>query len=147
MGRLKPIFFQLCQNLNSMIQRIQTLYLFAAAIFSAFAAFLLPMYVLDGISSAATANASTFGGFGGSMALFSGAILLYGNRKMQLIIVRLGMLVNLLVLGALIVIIQGEGASASYGVVVPFLNVVFAFLASRGIQQDEAKVRSLDRLR
>lgn len=130
-----------------MIQRIQTLYLFAAAIFSALAAFLLPMYVLDGNSFAATANASTFGGFGGSMAFFSGAILLYRNRKVQLLIVRLGMLVNLLVLGSLIMIIQGEGAAASYGVVVPFINVVVAFMASRGIQKDEAKVRSLDRLR
>ena len=63
-----------------MIQRIQTLYLFAAAIFSV-AAFLLPMYVLDGISFAATANASTFGGFGGSMAFFFGAILLYKNER------------------------------------------------------------------
>ena len=51
-----------------MIQRIQTLYLFAAAILSALAAFVLPMYALDGASFAATANASTFGGFGGSMA-------------------------------------------------------------------------------
>ena len=64
---------------------------------------------------------------------------------MQLLIVRLGMLVNLLVLGSLIMIIQGR--STSYGVVVPFINVVVAFLASRGIQKDEAKVRSLDRLR
>ena len=90
-----------------MIQRIQTLYLFAAAILSALAAFVLPMYVLEEASFAATANASTFGGFGGSMALFSGSILLYNNRNLQLLIVRLGMLVSLVVLGALIWIIQG----------------------------------------
>jgi hypothetical protein len=130
-----------------MIQRIQTLYLFAAAILSALAAFVLPMYVLDGASFAATANASTFGGFGGSMALFSGSILLYSNRNLQLLIVRLGMLSSLLVLGALIWIIQGQGASAAWGVVVPFINIVLAFMASKGIQKDEKKVRSLDRLR
>lgn len=130
-----------------MIQRIQTLYLFAAAILSALAAFVLPMYVLDGASYASTANASTFGGFGASMALFSGSILLYNNRNLQLLIVRLGMLMSLLVLGALIWIIQGEGASAGWGVVVPFINIVLAFMASKGIQKDEKKVRSLDRLR
>jgi hypothetical protein len=81
------------------------------------------------------------------MALFSGSILLYKNRNLQLLIVRLGMLVSLLVLGALIWIIQGEGASASWGVVVPFINIVLAFMASKGIQKDEKKVRSLDRLR
>lgn len=130
-----------------MIQRIQTLYLFAAAILSALAAFVLPMYALEGATFAATANASTFGGFGGSMALFSGSILLYNNRNLQLLIVRLGMLVSLVVLGALIWIIQSEGAAASWGFVVPFVNIVLAFLASKGIQKDEAKVRSLDRLR
>ena len=81
------------------------------------------------------------------MALFSGSILLYNNRNLQLLIVRLGMLVSLVVLGALIWIIQGDGAAASWGVVVPFVNIVLAFLASKGIQKDEAKVRSLDRLR
>ena len=81
------------------------------------------------------------------MALFSGSILLYNNRNLQLLIVRLGMLVSLVVLGALIWIIQGEGGSASWGVTVPFVNIVLAFLASKGIQKDETKVRSLDRLR
>ncbi|HCP41774.1 MAG TPA: hypothetical protein DIT65_08255 [Cryomorphaceae bacterium] len=130
-----------------MIQRIQTLYLFASAILSALAVFVLPMYDLDGVTFAATANASTFSGFGGSMALLSGSILLYNNRNLQLLIVRLGMLTSLVVLGALIWIIQDEGATASWGVVVPFINIVLAFMASKGIQKDEAKVRSLDRLR
>ena len=130
-----------------MIQRIQTLYLFVAAILSALSAFVLPMYSLDGDSFAATANAATFGGFGASMAFFSGSILLYKNRSLQLLIVRLSMVICLLVLGALIYIIQGNGASADWGVVIPFLNIVLAFMASKGIQKDQAKVRSLDRLR
>ena len=44
------------------------------------------------------------------MAFFSGSILLYKNRNLQLLIVRLGMVICLLVLGALIWIIQGNGA-------------------------------------
>ena len=65
----------------------------------------------------------------------------------ELLIVRLGMVICLLVLGALIWIIQGNGASADWGVLIPFINIVLAFMASKGIQKDEAKVRSLDRLR
>lgn len=130
-----------------MIQRIQTLYLFLAALLSALSAFVLPMYLVGETSFAATAHPGSFGGFGGAMALFSGAILLYGNRKLQLLVVRIGMLVSLVVLGVLIMIIKDAEGSASWGVVVPSINVVLAFLASKAIQKDEKKVRSLDRLR
>ena len=83
----------------------------------------------------------------GQWLFFSGAILLYRNLKLQLLIVRLSMVLSLLVLGALIWIIQGNGSSAALGVVIPFVNIVLAFMASKGIQKDEAKLRSLDRLR
>ena len=39
------------------------------------------------------------------------------------------------------------GAAASWGAAAPFVCILFAFLASKGIQKDEKKVRSLDRLR
>jgi len=82
------------------------------------------------------------------MATFSGSILMYQKRSFQLLLVRLGMLSSLIVLGLLIKeIFATEGASAAYGAVVPMLNIVLAFLASRGIQKDEAKIKSLDRLR
>lgn len=140
-------FFELCQKLERMIQRIQTLYLFGAAVLSALGAFFLPMYSLEGVVQNSTAHPGTFGGFGACMALFSGAILLYNNRKMQLLVVRLGMLGSLFVLGYLIFLLRDLGASASWGVVVPSITVVLAFLASKGIQKDEAKIKSLDRLR
>ena len=86
--------------------------------------------------------------FGWSMATFSGSILMYQKRSFQLLLVRLGMLSSLIVLALLIKEISAtEGASADYGAVVPMLNIVLAFLASRGIQKDEAKIKSLDRLR
>jgi peptidoglycan/LPS O-acetylase OafA/YrhL len=130
-----------------MIQRIQTLYLFGAAIISAVSAFFLPLYQIEGEFFSATAHAGSFGGFGTCMALFSGAILLFNNRNLQLLVVRIGMLVSLFVLGYLIYLINSTGASASWGAIMPFILVVLAFLASKGIQKDEKKVRSLDRLR
>ena len=131
-----------------MIQRIQTLYLFIAAALSSLAAFVLPMYVVEQAAQRATASMGLFFMFGWSMATFSGSILMYQKRSFQLLLVRLGMLSSLIVLGLLIKEISAtEGASAAYGAVVPMLNIVLAFLASRGIQKDEAKIKSLDRFR
>ena len=125
-----------------MIQRIQTLYLFCAAIISTLGAFILPLYATTSEVFRATAGMYTFLTFGLGMSLFSGAVLLYSNRKFQLIVVRLGMLSALAAMGFIIqAILATEGAAA------PFLSIVFAYLASKGIQKDEKKVRSLDRLR
>ena len=131
-----------------MIQRIQTLYLFAAAILSSLAAFILPMYVVEELVFRATSSMWLFFMFGWSMATFSGSILMYQKRPFQLLLVRLGMLSSLIVVALLIKEITAtEGASAAYGAIVPMLNIVLAFLASRGIQKDEAKIKSLNRLR
>ena len=131
-----------------MIQRIQTLYLFVAAILSSLAAFVFPMYVVDENVFRATDSMWLFFTFGWAMATFSGAILMFQKRSFQLLLVRIGMLSSLVILGLLIrEIMNVEAASATYGVVVPMLNIILAFLASRGIQKDEAKIKSLDRLR
>jgi small-conductance mechanosensitive channel len=131
-----------------MIQRIQTLYLFVAAILSSLAAFVFPMYVVDENVFRATDSMWLFFTFGWAMATFSGAILMFQKRSFQLLLVRIGMLSSLIILGLLIrEIMNAEAASATYGVVVPMLNIILAFLASRGIQKDEAKIKSLDRLR
>ncbi|MGD2003336.1 MAG: DUF4293 family protein [Flavobacteriales bacterium] len=131
-----------------MIQRIQTLYLFVAAILSSLAAFVFPMYVVDENVFRATDSMWLFFTFGWAMATFSGAILMFQKRSFQLLLVRIGMLSSLIILGLLIrEIMNVEAASATYGVVVPMLNIILAFLASRGIQKDEAKIKSLDRLR
>lgn len=131
-----------------MIQRIQTLYLFVAAILSSLAAFVFPMYEVDENVFRATDSMWLFFTFGWAMATFSGAILMFQKRSFQLLLVRIGMLSSLIILGLLIrEIMNVEAASATYGVVVPMLNIILAFLASRGIQKDEAKIKSLDRLR
>ena len=131
-----------------MIQRIQTLYLFVAAILSSLAAFVFPMYVVDENVFRATDSMWLFFTFGWAMATFSGAILMFQKRSFQLLLVRIGMLISLIILGLLIrEIMNVKAASATYGVVVPMLNIILAFLASRGIQKDKAKIKSLDRLR
>ncbi len=131
-----------------MIHRVQTLYLFAASILSTVGAFFAPLYQIEALPSKATAGPWTFGLFGLCMSLFSLSILLYKNRKAQLLLVRLGMVAALGELAALILAIQStEGAQASWGAVLPMIILLSAFMASKGIQKDEATVRSYDRLR
>ena len=145
----RSIFFNfVARNFYPMIQRIQTLYLFGAAIISTLGAFVLPLYATESVVFRATAGMYTFLTFGISMSLFSGAVLLYRNRKMQLVVVRLGMLSALAAMGFIIqAILANAGAEARWGAAAPFVCILFAFLASKGIQKDEKKVRSLDRLR
>ncbi|MDC3399710.1 DUF4293 domain-containing protein [Schleiferiaceae bacterium] len=145
----RSIFFNfVARNFYPMIQRIQTLYLFGAAIISTLGAFILPLYATESEVFRATAGMYTFLTFGISMSLFSGAVLLYRNRKMQLVVVRLGMLSALAAMGFIIqAILTNTGAQASWGAAAPFVCILFAFLASKGIRNDEKKIRSLDRLR
>jgi hypothetical protein len=78
------------------------------------------------------------------------AIFLYKNRKMQLRIVLLTLLVSLLNLGLYFAETQkyvpGEGKydlTAVFAIFIPIL----LFFAIRGIRRDEKLVKSLDRLR
>lgn len=131
-----------------MIQRVQTLYLFAASILSTAGAFFAPIYTVDTAVEKATIAPWTFGLFGLCMSLFSLSILLYKNRKTQLLLVRLGMLAALGELAAILILIKNTaGAQATWGAVLPMVILVAAVLASRGIQKDEQTVRSYDRLR
>jgi hypothetical protein len=78
------------------------------------------------------------------------AIFLYKNRKMQLRIVLITLLVSLLNLGLYFgeaqKYVPGEGKydlTAVFAICIPIL----LFLAIRGIRKDEKLVKSLDRLR
>jgi hypothetical protein len=78
------------------------------------------------------------------------AIFLYKNRKMQMRITLITLLVSLLNLGLYFAETQkyvpGEGKfdlSAVFAIFIPIL----LFLAIRGIRKDEKLVKSLDRLR
>jgi len=83
--------------------------------------------------------------------LFLADIFLFNNRKLQITISRVGL--ALMVAGAAysswLWYSDQAGASAQpdFGVALPVLAVVFAFLAGRFIAKDEKLVRSADRLR
>jgi hypothetical protein len=89
-----------------------------------------------------------------SVILILTAIFLYKNRKMQLWLVNIGFLLNiaLIILIFLVYINHFEkhfNSLPSYqiGIFIPLVSLVCLILASRAIRKDEAMVKSSDRLR
>ena len=123
-----------------MIQRIQTLYLLVVAII---------------------AGIGLFWNFGDtfSLIILVGVILLsfisifsFRKRQNQFVINRINILCNLILLGVFswrVLQSSGENSFSEKGVqlVVPFISIVFLYLANRAIHRDEELVKSADRLR
>jgi len=150
-----------------MIQRIQSLYLFAGIVLSAAIIFSTIFYVS---SDAGNVLLGAFGAKEGdleielipmlpvgilagiSIALQGYAIALFKNRKLQINIIRLSMLMTVLVIGFLGFVYYD--LTQTNLTVIPFVGVFHAplvlfanALAIRGIKKDEALVKSVDRLR
>jgi hypothetical protein len=158
-----------------MIQRIQTVYL-ALATICAICLFFLPFahfyagdlkiseYAMFGVfnvqSDTLEMNSPLGFPFWPLAALLIieplGAIFLYKKRPVQLKFVRLAFLLNLAAIVYLFFAIAqiqetlyDESISTLYhsGFYMPVAALVFCFLAVRGIKNDEALVKSLDRIR
>ena len=123
-----------------MIQRIQTLYLLVVVII---------------------AEIGLFWNFGDtfSLIILVGVILLsfisilsFRKRQNQFVLNRINILCNLILLGVFswrVLQSSGENYFSEKGVqlVVPFISIVFLYLANRAIHRDEELVKSADRLR
>jgi len=77
---------------------------------------------------------------------------MYHNRKLQFVIGRLTILVNLILLGLLIYVsltLPGEAAVSEKGIgmFIPIFAVLLIVLANKAIKKDEDLVKSVDRLR
>jgi len=134
------------------IQRPQTLYLLAAAIFN-FAVFFTSLY------SRAMADPAQWIGWGLAtsltlvMLISVAAIFLYSNRAKQLTVVKSAtylQIVALAAIGGIIVSFGGFGAYLLWevvGTLFVFLALLMLWLAGRGIKKDEDLVKSMDRIR
>ena len=79
-------------------------------------------------------------------------IFKFNNRKLQMNLGKLTMLINLILLGLFVHLIQtlsGEAAVSKkdIGMFLPLLSIGFVLLANRAIKKDEDLVKSVDRLR
>ena len=123
-----------------MIQRIQTIYLLIVSIISGFFSF----YSIG--------DWTTLGLLGANCLLAITSIFLFKNRQNQFVLNRINILSNLILLGVFswrVLQSSGENSFSEKGVqlVVPFISIVFLYLANRAIHRDEELVKSADRLR
>lgn len=141
-----------------MIQRIQSIWLFLAAI-AAFVTYTLTLYsgnLADGSTRpfllADNFLLTLFIIMLGVLALV--CIFLFKNRKQQFRLTVIGVILSVVFL--LVEYLKVEQfkksnniLSGSYqvGALLPVLLIIFFFLAARGIYRDEKLVKSLDRLR
>ena len=137
-----------------MLQRIQTVYLLIAGVISATLCFLIPYGEgQDGVSLFAVNTPLVLGLFLGSGVLSFLAIFLFKNRKLQFVLGRLNIILNLITLGVFVYWILATSGEASValekgvGKLIPVISIVFIVLANKAIKRDEQLVKSVDRLR
>lgn len=133
-----------------MIQRIQTIYLFLAALLSGLAVALPVPYALSGTTALELNDflpTAILSGLVAAICLF--AIFLFRNRLLQISISRIALLLGLaVVLTGGYFALQTDGQDVPQaGAAFPLLQIVFTVLGIRGIRADESLVRSMDRLR
>ncbi len=153
-----------------MIQRIQSLWLFlvflsgALTLFSPLAQFLtdtqpiiLRVFSVEGAEGmGGIPNPAILGYLAAALAVLGlGNIFQFKNRKRQIKINMLTMLVNMALLIAIFVIADkiaaldtvGDSYQYLYGSYFPVAGILFLILANRSIRKDEALVRQSERLR
>jgi 4-amino-4-deoxy-L-arabinose transferase-like glycosyltransferase len=142
-----------------MIQRIQSIYLLIVIALSAVLPFVFKLweglkkdvYALDLFSESPflAKLVPVFFFITALIALI--AIFKFKNRKLQFVLGRIIILINLFLLGILMYLsltIPGEVSSEKgIGMFIPIVVVLFAVLANKAIKNDEDLVKSVDRLR
>lgn len=138
-----------------MIQRQQTLWLLlatAAAIFS----FMFPFVVGDEMKSNLPVRTPVTAGenffllilTGGSIILSTVIIFLFKNRKQQMQLCLLGLLLSVLIIVLYILKMNKlVKPTLALSCVLPFAVVVGYFMAFRNIRRDEKLIKTLDKLR
>lgn len=136
-----------------MLQRIQSIYLFIAALVSGIAPLFLGLYAdAQGNAVFAKDDMLLLGMFLASAVLCVITIFLFKKRQNQFVLGRLTILLNFALLGVLVYrsqILSGGAAALEKGIgmAIPLVSIVFIALANKAIKRDEDLVKSVDRLR
>jgi hypothetical protein len=158
---LKKERFTFVFQLYIMIQRIQTLYLFTAAIFSGVLIFVFNLWVEKSgkvVSAIDLLNESSFllktilFAYIISALISLITIFLFKDRQLQFVLGRVNMLINFYLLGVLIYVLltmSGETSVSEKGIgmFIPIIVIAVLALANKAIKKDEDLVKSVDRLR
>ncbi|HZW62125.1 MAG TPA: DUF4293 domain-containing protein [Flavobacteriaceae bacterium] len=135
-----------------MLQRIQSIYLLLAALVSLGLIFVFSLWTNNEVEIFAKDVYLVFAGFVLSGVLAIVAILKYKNRKLQFVLGRLNIILNLFLLGFFVyqsLNLSGEivVSEKGIGMFLPIISIVLLVLANKAIKKDEDLVKSVDRLR
>ena len=143
-----------------MIQRIQTIYLLLATVISGAMIFVFNLwdtlknevFALDLLTKESMLLKMIPILFIVSALISFVTIFLFKNRKLQFVVGRIVILINLILLGLLIYVsltLPGEASVSEKGIgmFLPILAVLLIVLANKAIKKDEDLVKSVDRLR
>jgi len=130
-----------------MIQRLQSIFFFLAAI-AAVCVLFFPVLNNSGVIETAKANSTLFILAVVAATIFLIAIFLFKNRPFQINVGRLGLLAAF-VLQLLVAYFEYADGSfdVQWGAFLPLLTVVLGSLGIRYVNKDEKLVRGMDRLR
>ena len=142
------------EELKTMIQRIQTLYLLLVFVITGVLPFVFPLWTMaDGKDFLFMQNQLYVILFGLSTTLTLLSIISYKKRQNQFVMGRLNMILNLILLGLFVfhsLNLSGETPAVSekgIGMFLPILAIVLLGFANKAIKKDEDLVKSVDRLR
>ena len=142
------------KEIETMIQRIQTIYLLFAFLTTLVLPFLFPLWTLsNGKDYFFMQNQVYVVLLGLSTTLSLLSILSYNKRQNQFVIGRLNIILNLILLGLFVyrsLNVSGETPAVSekgIGMFLPILAIVLLVFANKAIKKDEDLVKSVDRLR
>ncbi len=141
-----------------MIQRIQTVWLFLAAICASLAFFIpfgtefiseLNTKVVVGEGMNAINNTAVLIIIADIILCAFIAIFSYKNRKVQKAFCLIIILLSIACIGFMVYTteFQVENTSTRLGILAPLFSLIFSFLALRGVRKDDKLVKNLDRLR
>ena len=136
-----------------MLQRIQSIYLLLVALLMALVPIWLPVWVnASGENVFAIDKTFIFTAFIISALLAFITIFLFKNRKLQFVLNRLNMILNVTLLGFFVywsLNLSGETEISEKGIAmfIPVISIVLLVLSNKAIKKDEDLVKSVDRLR
>lgn len=143
-----------------MIQRIQSIYLFLAGVFSGGLVFFVnlwsntngKLFVEDLFTSQNLLQKSIPVLFFLSAILSIVTIFLFKKRQLQFVLGRVNILINLILLGLLVYLLltlSGEAfvSEKGIGMFFPVIVILLLVMANKAIKKDEDLVKSVDRLR
>lgn len=135
-----------------MIQRKQSIYLFLAGLVSGISTWVADLWKLAKEWIQPEDNWETLLFFGISALLSFSAVFLFKNRKLQMRLNGVNIILNILLIGYLAYSLSTlpggfSDSEKGIGLLVPFASIILLFIANRFIQKDEKLVKSVDRFR